>query len=93
MLTIDGDTRPVAHMGVARGELSQDVLYWYRTQSGATAGEYALKWDLVKNSLARRPTNAAFIRYTAASADSAALRELMALVDTPLKRILAEAGL
>jgi len=80
-------------MGVARGELSQDVLYWYRTQSGATAGEYALKWDLVKNSLARRPTNAAFIRYTAASADSAALRELMALVDTPLKRILAEAGL
>jgi EpsI family protein len=92
-LTIDGDTWPVAHLGIAQSGNSQDVLYWFRTQSGATAGEYALKWDLVKNSLARRPTNAAFIRYNAASADSTALHEVMALVDAPLKGILAEAGL
>jgi len=83
----------VAHLGIAQSGNSQDVLYWFRTQSGATAGEYALKWDLVKNSLARRPTNAAFIRYNAASADSTALHEVMALVDAPLKRILAEVGL
>ena len=92
-LTIDGDTRPVAHLGIAQAGNTQDVLYWFRTQSGATAGEYALKWDLVKNSLARRPTNAAFIRYNTATADSAALREVMTLVEAPLKRILAEAGL
>jgi EpsI family protein len=92
-LTIDGIPRPVAHLGTARGEHSQDVLYWFLTQSGATPDEYALKWDLVKNSLARRPTNAAFIRYNAESADSAALRDVMTLVDAPLRRILAEVGL
>lgn len=92
-LTIDGETRPVAHLGIAQDGHRQDVLYWFRTQGGATAGEYALKWDLVKNALARRPTNAAFIRYNAATDDSVALHEVMTLVDAPLKRILAEAGL
>ncbi len=92
-LELNGDRRRIAHMGIARGGSAQDVLYWFRTGGGATAGEYALKWDLVKNSLARKPTNAAFIRYNASTADSSALHEFMALLDGPLNRILQPAGL
>jgi EpsI family protein len=92
-LDLDGDAQTASHMRIRRNERSQDVFYWFCTQGGVVAGEYALKWDLVKNSLARRPTNAAFIRYTAQSADSCALHEVMSLMHAPLGRMLAEVGL
>jgi len=89
----NGQTQPATLMRTRRNELSQDLYYWFATQGGTVSGEYALKWDLVKNSLARRPTNAAFVRYTAATADSAAVIEVMSLMDDPLDEMLAAVGL
>jgi EpsI family protein len=92
-LDLDGDTQTASHMRMRKNEHSQEAFYWFCTQGGVVAGEYALKWDLVKNSLARRPTNAAFVRYTAQSADSCALHEVMSLMHAPLSQLLAEVGL
>ena len=89
----DGRSQSATLMRTRRNELSQDIYYWFMTQGGAVAGEYALKWDLVKNSLARRPTNAAFVRYTAATGDSAALFEVMSRMDDSLSEMLARVGL
>jgi EpsI family protein len=83
----------VTRMLVARSRSEQEVLYWFRTRGGDLAGEYAVKWDLVKNSLARRPTDAAIIRFDGALADSTAMRELMALLDPEVRAALGEAGL
>ena len=80
-------------MRIAKDGSAHDIYYWFCTQGGTVTGEYSLKWDLVKNSLARRPTNAAFIRYNAQSADSSALRQVMTLLDAPIERILGEVGL
>jgi EpsI family protein len=40
----------------------QVVYYWFRTRSGELTSEYALKLDLVYNSLRFRPTDAALVR-------------------------------
>jgi hypothetical protein len=80
-------------MVVRRNDRRQEVLYWFRTGSGAIAGEYALKWDQVKSALAGRQTNAAFIRYNAEASDSGAVRQLMTLLEPPLDQILGEVGL
>lgn len=85
--------QPAARMVIASGRSEQEVLYWFRTRGGDLSGEYALKWDLMMNSLARRPTDAAFIRYTADVADSAATRELMGLLDPEVRATLGEVGL
>jgi hypothetical protein len=69
------------------------MLYWFETRSGFVTGEYALKWDLVRNSLARRPTDAVFIRYTAPVEQPAATRRLIAALDDPLHDILGQVGL
>ncbi len=92
-LTLNEAAHPATHMRITRNEYSDDVFYWFSTQGGRMGGEYALKWDLVRNSLARRPTNAAFVRYTAARADSAALHELMGLMQPSLDQVLGKAGL
>lgn len=84
---------PMSHMRIRREEHGQEVYYWFGTQQGRLVGEYALKWDLVKNALARRPTNSAFVRFNAQRRDSTALRELMQLLEPSLSDILAEAGL
>jgi len=70
-----------------------EILYWFRTRNGAVNGEFALKWDLVKNSLGRKPTDAAFIRFTGPASDPNAVREVMAHLEAPLKEILGEVGL
>jgi EpsI family protein len=72
---------------------ANEMLYWFRTRSGVVTGEYSLKWDLVKNSLARRPTDAVFVRFTGAGEHSPRLRSLMATLDDPLSRILEQVGL
>ncbi|MBU0983320.1 MAG: EpsI family protein [candidate division Zixibacteria bacterium] len=41
---------------------SQIMLYWFETRGGVIREEFGLKWDLMKNSLLFRPTDAAFIR-------------------------------
>jgi len=86
--------RQAAHrMVIAKGDRTQEVLYWFETRSGTVTGEYALKWDLVRNSLARRPTDAAFVRYMAYGPDVAAMRSLVAELDAPLMKALGGAGL
>ena len=92
-LDLGGRPQPASRLRMRRQQVQQDVVYWFRTQGGTVSGEYALKWDLVKNSLAGRPTNAAFIRYSALSADSVALHEVMTLLDAPLSQVLGEVGL
>lgn len=93
-LPLAGDQQAATRMTIRRpGGAPQEVLYWFRTGHGTVAGEYALKWNLVKSSLARRPTNAAFVRYNAAGADSTALRELMAQLEPRLDELLEPLGL
>lgn len=89
----EGGVLDATRMKVEREGLSQELVYWFRTRSGTVAGEYALKWDLIKNSLARRPTDAVFVRYVAKTEDADAMRSLMADLDAPLNRILGEVGL
>ncbi len=85
--------QPVTRMLVARSRSELEVLYWFRTRGGDLSGEYAVKWDLVKNSLARRRTDAAFIRFDGMLADSAAVRDLMALLGPEVRAVLGEVGL
>jgi len=47
---------------IAKGGGRQLVQYWFVTRSGILSNEFGLKWDLVKNSLMGRPTDAAFVR-------------------------------
>ncbi len=84
---------PATCLRISREGHSQEVVYWFQTQGGRVAGEYALKWDLVKNAILRRPTNAAFVRYNAASADAEALHELVRLLEPHLNEIFGEVGL
>ncbi len=92
-LAIRGHLQPVTRMQIAKDDYAQEVIYWFSTQGGRQAGEYALKLDLVKNSLAGRPTNAAFVRYNAQCADSTALAGLMDVLGADLDRILGNVGL
>lgn len=92
-VTLNGRPRPATQMRTARNEASQDILYWFSTYGTVTADEYALKWEQVKNSLLKKPTNAVFIRLSAATADSGAMHEVMTLLDEPLSRVLGEVGL
>jgi len=46
-----------------KAEISQ-MFYWFHTRSGDLASEYALKFDLVRNSLLFSPTDAVIIRLT-----------------------------
>jgi EpsI family protein len=85
--------QPTIRMLVARTGSEREVLYWFRTRGGDLAGEYALKWDLVKNSLARLPTDAAFIRFDGELADSADVRELMTRLGPEVRTVLGEIGL
>jgi EpsI family protein len=88
-----GGRQPATRMIIERQGASQEMLYWFRTRSGSIIGEYALKLDLMRNSLARRPTDAAFVRYVAAMSDTTALREVMAVLEPELQTRLQEAGL
>jgi EpsI family protein len=90
---LPGGTQPATRMILQREGVSEQMLYWFRTRSGSVTGEYALKFDLVRNSLARRPTDAVFVRYVAHDKDTAAMRDVMATLEKPLQAVLSEAGL
>ena len=101
VLGVDDDTvdlaqgrSPATCMRLQRsGAPEQRMLYWFRTRSGTVTGEYALKWDLMRNALARRPTDAVFIRYLAEMQDEAAMRSLVQTLDPFVHSLLAEVGL
>jgi len=90
---LDGRAQPVERMLIERNQEREEMLYWFRTRSGTVTGEYALKWDLVRNSLLGRPTDAAFLRFNAATADTGAMREFMTAAKGPVDRVLGKAGL
>ena len=90
---LPGGTQPATRMILHREDASEQMLYWFRTRSGSVTGEYALKLDLVKNSLARRPTDAVFVRYVALEKDNGAMRDVMATLEKPLQTLFNEAGL
>ena len=92
-LDLPGGTQPATRMILQREGASEEMLYWFRTRSGSVTGEYALKLDLVRNSLARRPTDAVFVRYVAHEKDTGAMRDVMATLEKPLQAVLNEAGL
>jgi len=93
VLEMGAARRPATRMRIQRDGHAQDVFYWFTTRGGTTAGEFPLKWDLVRNSLAGRPTDAFFVRYNAPTADSTALRQVMGMLDGPLGEAMAEVGL
>jgi EpsI family protein len=80
-------------MMIERSGQRQEMLYWFRTRGGTMTGEYALKWDLLRNSLLGRPTNAVFVRFSAIESDADAMRDLLARLDEPMGRVLAEVGI
>ncbi len=82
-----------SRMLIERDGHARQLVYWFRTRGGTVTGEYALKWDLIQNSIARRPTDAIFVRFSALDGDVDAMREIMRRLDAPLNAILAEAGL
>ncbi len=92
-IPVGGTMQPAVRMLISRGGLREEVLYWFRSGGGTFTGEYAFKWDLVRCSLARRPTNAVFVRYNAETADSTATRELMALLQPHFDTIYRDVGL
>lgn len=88
-----GQSQDATRMLLSHENQSYEMLYWFRTRGGVITGEYGLKWDLVMNSLRRRPTDAAFIRYTAAVGDSARLTEVMNRVEPALEQTLHRVGI
>jgi EpsI family protein len=54
----------VNRMTIANKAEVNQMFYWFHTRSGDLASEYALKFDLVRNSLLFSPTDAVIIRLT-----------------------------
>ena len=46
----------------SNGRYKDLMLYWFWTRSGPITSEFVLKFDLAKNALLRKPTDAAFVR-------------------------------
>ncbi len=90
---VGGRTRPMQRMHLEKTGRRQELVYWFRTRGGTINGEYALKWDLVLNSMRGRPTDAAFIRYHASAEDRDAMFELMGELDGSVEAVLGEVGL
>ena len=57
-----GVSKEVNRVLIAEQEKKQLMFYWFETRGGTISDEFGLKWDLMKNSLLLRPTDAAFIR-------------------------------
>ncbi len=54
----------VNRMTITKRSRVDQMFYWFHTRSGDLASEYALKFDLVRNSLLLSPTDAVIIRLT-----------------------------
>jgi len=60
----DGGTKVINRLIIAEQEKRELMFYWFETRGGEIRNEFALKWDLMKNSLLLRPTDAAIVRLT-----------------------------
>ena len=65
-----GRIKVVNRLVITERQKKHLMFYWFETRSGTIRNEFALKWDLMKNSLLRRPTDAAFIRLNLPVTDS-----------------------
>ncbi len=63
-LNLPDGPRTVNRLIISAGQSKQVMFYWFETRTGIIRGEFGLKWDLMKNSLSLRPTDAAIIRLT-----------------------------
>ncbi len=54
----------VNRLVISEGSDRQLMFYWFETRGGALRSEFGLKFDLMRNSLLLRPTDAAIIRLT-----------------------------
>jgi EpsI family protein len=61
-LPMGGGTIRANRFLIAQGPNREVMYYWFMTRAGVIRDEYALKVDLVRNALLRRPTDAAFVR-------------------------------
>ena len=64
MQLADGHSLMVNRLLISERAQSQVMFYWFRTRSGTLRNEFGLKFDLMKNSLLLRPTDAAIVRLT-----------------------------
>lgn len=92
-LSLSSGPQRAARMLIERNGQEHDLVYWFRTRNGTVTGEYSLKWNLVTCSLARKPTDAAFIRYSAPVDQAEARRELMGILEPSLDTVLGGLGL
>lgn len=60
----DGRKINVNRLVISERERRQLMFYWFQTRGGIIRNEFELKWDLMRNSLLLRPTDAAIIRLT-----------------------------
>ncbi len=59
-----GGSKSINRLIIADRDQKELMFYWFETRSGAIRNEFGLKWDLMKNSLLFRPTDAAIVRLT-----------------------------
>lgn len=60
----NGVSKMVNRVFITERDKKQLLFYWFETRDGTICNEFGLKWDLMKNSLLLRPTDAVFIRLT-----------------------------
>ena len=60
----DNSSKLVNRLLINVDQHRQLMLYWFETRGGAIRDEFGLKFDLMKNSLLLRPTDAAIVRLT-----------------------------
>jgi len=66
---------------IVNGKLTESMLYWYQTRNGMLAKETSVKFDLARNSLFRKPTDAAFVRITSPHPEGGSEMSLKLLQD------------
>ena len=57
-----GFDHDINRLVISERDKHQLMLYWFETRGGVIRNEFGLKWDLMRNSLMLRPTDAAIIR-------------------------------
>lgn len=60
----DNSSKLVNRLSITVDQYRQLMLYWFETRGGTIRNEFDLKFDLMKNSLLLRPTDAAIVRLT-----------------------------
>jgi EpsI family protein len=87
--TIEGTRGPLTACWLTLGNAHAEkrvALFWFETRWGTSTRELSLKRDLLRSSLARRPTDAALVRF---STDAAGAEDLPAAKERILRLVRA----